>query len=873
MDFFDSVKQELLRKKEASISKIDDRINQLQEQLQEKANSVSAVSNETDGIKSRKSEMESNTMSEKELDDLQVLYNFLSNYPKIVRITNLLRGMGSGSSSYVVYIYDDATDEERYQAQIEVRNEYRRSLASLNKGILEICEDSRQEEEIQKDIDVLVQNKEPKTQRGFFNNFFNKALGLSDSKKSQPNPKKNNVDSMEKYKETITRFNKYGREFLRINGGEIITRVECTKTYSIINMLKNARAGTLSPKDEKFLRDNMPIELWEELLRYFEIIEPIKMIVDRFGDRFDKYLQLSQSNPDLFDLDSLRGVIEKNSINVIDLRSIRKELTNQKRVLTQKRQDAKEVRNELNTCLRKREELLKEKGKIERAKTLKELGYNSKQEAADDLGIDLKEYIVIPVQSNISSYSELFNTEKVVRIGYEGRSFEVEYSTDVAYGMINSMDNSETVNMVLLIPINSLKKEDIDSVKAGRIGLNSSVTDLESIIAIKSKSRKFDFEGGKVQVVTPEQEKLFEYVKSYLGNDFVVDYKKEVSNYSLFKKVSDVSSKEKKARKEAIKRGLVENVSEEFSAKNKVLVNGKPFFLTSDDEKDMTYISRAQAMDESKIEDIAERIQLLLMDDSASSFNIDKLYGELLKEYLRIHPKARADYYNEENTTIKIDGIKYSIKPALSPKREEMAKRYTRTSEDKAFKLMKLAKLVNRFAHLTQNEELAKTLFNVKTDLMEEVIDLSEKNPNIKIRQRFDEDGMLKSVIAEIPGYELIALHVRNATTPMMSKVNKLEKYANGEVIPQKTMTTIQAPGVNRELLLKMKKMNIEERIKLLLSIDDNTFYKLMLRMGYDSESVNSVSDRSIFIRKAISDDRIDELIKESKELDGDYTL
>ena len=184
-----------------------------------------------------------------------------------------------------------------------------------------------------------------------------------------------------------------------------------------------------------------------------------------------------------------------------------------------------------------------------------------------------------------------------------------------------------------------------------------------------------------------------------------------------------------------------------------------------------------------------------------------------------------------------------------------------------------MAKLVNRFAHLTQNEELAKTLFNVKTDLMEEVIDLSEKNPNIKIRQRFDEDGMLKSVIAEIPGYELIALHVRNATTPMMSKVNKLEKYANGEVIPQKTMTTIQAPGVNRELLLKMKKMNIEERIKLLLSIDDNTFYKLMLRMGYDSESVNSVSDRSIFIRKAISDDRIDELIKESKELDGDYTL
>ena len=114
MDFFDSVKQELLRKKEASISKIDDRINQLQEQLQEKANSVSAVSNETDGIKSRKSEMESNTMSEKELDDLQVLYNFLSNYPKIVRITNLLRGMGSGSSSYVVYIYDDATEQNSF---------------------------------------------------------------------------------------------------------------------------------------------------------------------------------------------------------------------------------------------------------------------------------------------------------------------------------------------------------------------------------------------------------------------------------------------------------------------------------------------------------------------------------------------------------------------------------------------------------------------------------------------------------------------------------------------------------------------------------------------------------------------------------------
>ena len=45
-------------------------------------------------------------------------------------------------------------------------------------------------------------------------------------------------------------------------------------------------------------------------------------------------------------------------------------------------------------------------------------------------------------------------------------------------------------------------------------------------------------------------------------------------------------------------------------------------------------------------------------------------------------------------------------------------------------------------------------------------------------------------------------------------------------------------------------------------------FYKLVLRMGYTSENILSEKDRNKFIKQMISDKKIDELLKETEELE-----
>ena len=178
---------------------------------------------------------------------------------------------------------------------------------------------------------------------------------------------------------------------------------------------------------------------------------------------------------------------------------------------------------------------------------------------------------------------------------------------------------------------------------------------------------------------------------------------------------------------------------------------------------------------------------------------------------------------------------------------------------------MKLANLVNKFAHLSEeNEELQKTLYDVKLDLIERVIDLANDNPKIKLKKQFDENKRVMSVILEIPKYNMIALHIMNKSGSLIRKSNQLEENENDVL----QTSTILVPGVNTELLLAMKNMNMEERIQSLIDLDSNTFYKLALRMGYKSENIKSENDKKAFIKDMISDKKISELLKENDELE-----
>ena len=127
-------------------------------------------------------------------------------------------------------------------------------------------------------------------------------------------------------------------------------------------------------------------------------------------------------------------------------------------------------------------------------------------------------------------------------------------------------------------------------------------------------------------------------------------------------------------------------------------------------------------LDESLLMSVTEDIENYLIEDGNNRLKVDLMYKKLLEEYMRVNKKVKAEYYEEEDATVSINDRKISIKPILPAKDETIARRYSRSKEDIVYKTMKLAALVNRFAHLTENQELQDMLFEAKLDLIENAI-------------------------------------------------------------------------------------------------------------------------------------------------------
>ena len=65
-----------------------------------------------------------------------------------------------------------------------------------------------------------------------------------------------------------------------------------------------------------------------------------------------------------------------------------------------------------------------------------------------------------------------------------------------------------------------------------------------------------------------------------------------------------------------------------------------------------------------------------------------------------------------------------------------------------------------------------------------------------------------------------------------------------------------------------MKGMSEAERGKLLVDLDAETFYKLAIRMGYTSDRIGSAEDRKNFIKRMTSDKKLDDLLKQTEDLE-----
>ena len=866
MDFLKRAKDKLLIQTQNDISKIEGKIEEVERKLSDKNEVVSGLSQKKENEVKSKSPFEKNVLKGNEIEDLKILYEFIANFQRIKMIADKISKMTSLYDDEVFDLYDEIPTEISEFDESSRRNKFTENLKSLNDEIIAIL-DEESEEFSEKEDTKEENNHDDKTSKK--TGFFAKLFGKTKKNNNQSNLINENNEQkgrMFEYKATIEKFKRYYDRFMVLDEerNSVMDIKYCTREYSNITYLLGLkRKGIqLDRDDEQYLDSMKPLELWEEAMRYYANMEIIKSIIKSFDARYEKFQLLYSTNPELFETDTLKSILEENNLTVVNLKSRRKKIAGIDSELTNERAKTTEIKKQIRELNKSKEELIEKKKKIESAKTLQELGYKNKSDAAKKLGINLKEYIVIPVLRNISNIAELFNSEKQSKVEADERTFNIKYSNDVAYGKINSVQKGDDVDLVLLIPIANLSKEDIDSIKSGKIGLYSSVMNLDSIIALKSSAREFDFQNKNVELSRVDD--IYKSVKRFLGDDFTEDYLKEITNYDIFRNIPNVSMKEKKLKREAVKEGLYENISKDISQDLKIMVDGKLFFLNNNDIKDIKYLNNNKDLDEEKIKIIAERIEEFLIEGSNSSFKIDGYYNDLFNEYMRINKKARAEYIEEENTIVSIKDKNYSIKPVLPAKREKIIRRYSRRNEDIVFKMMKLANLVNRFAHLTENEELQRNLYQVKLDLIEEVIDLSEKNPNIKVKQKFDENKMVRSVILEIPGYNMIALHILNTKNTLMRKANSLE-YNDDTVVQS---STIQYPGVNKDFLLALKKMNSVERKERLLQLDDKSFYKLMIRMGYNSDTINSMKERKQFIENIISDAKIEELINENRKIE-----
>lgn len=865
MSFVERVKKILLEKNENEIRAIEERIQEVSEIHSIETEQVRRLTEESKAVSKERGQVQKNIISTKELKDLEQIYEFVASYPQIKDITKSIvhaAEMSRYAGSYEIYSEDP---EILWNEEVLYRERLSTIVENLNRQIEEII-NSKYEEVEQETVQETI---EPPKKLGFFARLFAR------KKKALPEPE-NTINStvarkgkniFNEYRRTIKDFKDNCSSFLVVNldGPTVIDRNISARLITNVNNLTVAkkRGFELEEEDESYLDFMQPLDLWREISKYYVGTTLITTIIKNFERNIDRFEKLYQERPELFNVQNLKRIFDENNQKVLDLRAKSKTASSKSNEVAKKKQEEREVRTQLRLLENKLKTLKEKKKKLTEAKSLEDFGYKSKEEAARKLSIDTKDYIVIPIPKGVLSISELFQDEKKLKIEVDQRTFFAVYSNDIATGKINFLERSKDFDAVLMVPIAELEKEDVDNVRTGKIGLNSSVLMHENLFIIHQEGREFDLEGYDIKKTPIPFGRLDKYLKEFLGEDYATS-SDETGHYSIFKGIQAISSKEKRLRKEAVKRCVVESVEREISSKDAIYVNGKTFFVNKDDELEMLQAGKAQSLDEPKIMKIVDEIEDYLIVGKKHPAQIDLFYKKFLMEYMRVNPKAKADYYGEEKSTVLVGDREISIKPVLPAKNEMIAKRYSRVQEDIAYKTMKLASLVNRFAHLTDNQKLQDSLFDLKLDLIEDAIDLSQGNPNVKLKRRFDEKKMVTSVSMEIPGYNMIALHTKNKGRTLSFKANRLEE-AQGEVLQS---STLLIPGVSKELLMTMKGMKEEERTQFLVDLEPTVFYKLALRMGYTSDSISTDEERKKFIRDMTSDKKIEELMKETDELE-----
>ena len=823
MNFLDKVKKILIEQLQNKIESTNNKIQKLEQDSKQEGGAIDVLYGEIGELLEEKGELEpKKNVIDNKIKSFNIIKRFAISYPKIKEIVEEIEKKQKSFSEDNYWLYKD---------EIEIRRQMCSDINELNKTIQ----------------DINKRNRNYKMDESL-------KIGYDDY-----------IDLVDRYYNVISNF--------PIVEGRLLDRETSTEYSQWIkahlflkkqlgeDYVKNADDDT-----KKFLELMEPLDLWIEIEKYYTNIQDVNKVIEDFVDNIDFYQCLYEKVRCAFIPRVFKLFYDKCNQIVDSFKKKDSELKAKNAELHQRDEKKKRTQSGIESFSKQQESLRQQQDAITEAQDLQELGFKDKKNAAKKLKIDIKEYIVIPIPNNIQKISDLFNQEKKINIEARKKKFMATYISNTTEGYINSFGKENNSNAVLLLPIDSLRRDQIASVKNGEISLTQEILENKGISAIIPTYRKIDFEKRPIKTVSYTSGDIKQKLKEELGEDYTEDYSREIDGYDIFKGIADFSSEEKKKREEIIRNCLFENVHSDIKYEESILVDGEQYHWGFEDVKNLSYRDTNENIDEKKIDMIADNITKFLSVDGKKEESVDKFYQELLLEYLRVEKKAKAEYNEEEKTTVNINGKEMSIKPILPTSNEKIARRYTRKDEDIAYKTMKLAKIVNRFAHMTEekNEELSNKLFNLKMALIDQTLILAQNNPRINIKYRFDDEKMTDSVIMKIPGYSMIALHLMSKGHELGARIGRLEKSSD-DVISSSMIIT---PGVNEDFLRELQKLNPNERIQSIIDLDTTTFEKLALRMGYDGDTISSKEDRKKFIKDMISDKKIKELLKEQEELE-----
>lgn len=811
MKFLERVKKILFERNKRQIESTSSKIEKLEKECQAEEVKISDLNTKINEINEEQKKLQSVLLSEEEQKDLKIINEFVSNYQAIGQAITQICEMDAKHA--------EASNEVVYQ-----------DLIKLNEKLSEIDKNRTSGKYEKKQLKFEDCQKMFSKYKMIIDNFpYLNSIGVIDKKSNEQ-------------------------------------MLNCIKLYKKLQALSKNKIDEIDESFINELKNAEPFELWTEIKKYYSNIQWVTTIMDNFESLIKQISnEQSQEFEELLNPQELEYAIEEQKKMFVYFKGNSKELKTKNKDLQRIKQTLGQMKEKLDGLKEQRKKLEEKNDEIANATGLEELKYKDKNDAAKKLGIkDIKDYVIMPIPNDVKKISELFTRKKKLKVEVDDKTFFTTYTNNTAHGYINSIGDESDLNAVLMIPINSIKKEQIDCVKKSKINLKETALKNKGIIAIVSSQRNIDFENLPIKLTSYSSGDMKQQLTTILREDYVDGFE-DMDNYDLLKLAPSFSESEKRIKRDAVLDCLFENIQDNSISEKNIMADGELYHFSREDEKNLNYRDIKENIDEKKLNEIANDINKFLLEDDKKWEKIDKFYRELLLEYLRVEKKAKAEYYDEEKTTVTISRKKMSIKPILSPSKNEIIKRYARKGEDVAYKTMKLAKIVNKFAHISPNSELVNKLYDIKSSLIEEVIQFAKNNPevNMNVKYQFDDEKKADSVVVKIPGYSMIALHIINRDG-LISKAKKLD--ANKDEILSTSI--IMAPGVNEEFLKSMKKMNVDERMKTLINLDSATLAKLAIRMGYDIEKISSRENRKEFIESMVSDKKIEELLKEQEELE-----